>query len=74
VCPSLYLLPVLLDTTNVLKAWFFLSSNKEWGLSDNTFSYNVFYKNIVILFEDDLEDPWVIEMLEWWNECIDPMS
>ena len=53
---------------------FALSSDKEWGFIDNPFSYKAFYKNIVMLFKDDLEDPWVIETLEWWNECIDPFS
>jgi hypothetical protein len=53
---------------------FALSSDEEWGLGDNTFSYKAFYDNIITLFEDDLEDPWVIETLEWWNKCINPMS
>ncbi len=54
--------------------WFALSSDEEWGFIDNPFNYEAFYKNIVTLFEDDPEDQWVIETLEWWNECVNPMS
>ncbi|KAF8800022.1 hypothetical protein BYT27DRAFT_7119084 [Phlegmacium glaucopus] len=30
----------------------------------------VFYQNIVKMFEEDLDDPWVKETLAWWNEYI----
>jgi len=38
------------------------------------FSYEKFYENIVTLFEDDPEDPWVIDTLEWWNKYVNPIS
>jgi len=53
---------------------FSLSSDEEWGFIDNPFNYEAFYKNIVTIFEDDPEDPWVIDTLEWWNECVNPIS
>jgi hypothetical protein len=39
-----------------------------WTTDDGAFEYEVFYQNIVRMFEDDAEDPWVKETLGWWNE------
>jgi hypothetical protein len=39
----------------------------QWKSNDNLFSLHGFYNNIVALFEQDPQDPWVIDTLEWWN-------
>jgi hypothetical protein len=40
----------------------------QWSSSDNLFNLQLFYDNIVAMFEEDPEDPWIIETLKWWNE------
>lgn len=39
-----------------------------WVMDDGAFEYEVFYQNIVQMFEGDPKDPWVVDTLEWWNE------
>lgn len=39
-----------------------------WGIDDGDFEYQVFYQNIVSMFEDNPEDDWVKETLAWWQE------
>jgi len=38
---------------------------------DDNFDSEVFFKNIVKLFEDNPEDEWVVDTLEWWNKYVD---
>ncbi|KDR76066.1 hypothetical protein GALMADRAFT_139825 [Galerina marginata CBS 339.88] len=38
---------------------------RGWGTEDSAFDYEAFYQNIVKMFEDDPEDCWVIETLDW---------
>ncbi|KAJ7582252.1 hypothetical protein C8J56DRAFT_895050 [Mycena floridula] len=50
---------------------FGMDSMSEWGMEDGLFEMDQFYENIVALC-DDMDDPWVQETLEWWNDQIFP--
>lgn len=39
----------------------------QWKSNDNLFSLQEFYDNIVAVFEQNPQDPWVIGTLAWWN-------
>jgi hypothetical protein len=40
---------------------------RRWGSRADLFSIEDFYNNIVSTFEDNVDDPWVVETLDWWN-------
>jgi len=40
----------------------------QWASFDKVFNLEEFYDTIVMMFEKDVEDPWVIDTLVWWNE------
>jgi len=52
----------------IIQAYIALSSMSQWGSYDDLFNLQDFYTTIVMMFEQDPNDPWVIETLEWWNE------
>ena len=54
--------------SNPQKAYIALSGMKRWNTSDNLFYLDEFYDNIVSLFKDNTESPWVEETLNWWHE------
>jgi hypothetical protein len=37
---------------------------------DDNFDHEVFFKNIMKLFEDNPEDKWVVDTLAWWNKYV----
>jgi hypothetical protein len=37
-----------------------------WSTEDGHFKITEFYENIIQLF-DDMDDPWVINTLAWWD-------
>ena len=41
---------------------------KQWGPSADLFHLDEFYEDIVSMFEDNIDDPWVKGTLQWWNE------
>jgi hypothetical protein len=47
-----------------------LNSTEHWTALDGNFNLEVFYNLIVDLFEQDPNDPWVVDTLEFWNKCI----
>ena len=51
-----------------LKTYIALSSMSQWASYDNVFNLEEFYNSIVMTFETDPKDPWVVDTLEWWNE------
>jgi len=51
-----------------LKTYIALSNMKRWGSSNGLFYLDEFYDNIVSIFEDNADSPWVEETLEWWNK------
>jgi hypothetical protein len=51
-----------------LKTYIALSSMSQWASYDKVFNLEEFYDSIVMTFETDPEDPWVIDTLKWWNE------
>ena len=52
------------------QAHFVLSSVELWFSDDGIFNYEVFFDNIVDLFETDDKHPWVLKMLEWWQRYV----
>jgi hypothetical protein len=50
------------------KTYIALSNMKQWGVSANLFYLDEFYENIVSMFEDNADTPWVKETLCWWDE------
>jgi hypothetical protein len=48
------------------QARFLLSTMDSWSTEDGHFDMKAFYYSIVQLF-DDMESPWVIETLAWWD-------
>ena len=40
----------------------------RWGACNGLFYLDSFYDNIVSIFEDNADSPWVEETLEWWNK------
>jgi len=50
------------------KTYIALSSMSQWALYDKVFNLEEFYDTIVMAFEKEPEDPWVIDTLGWWNE------
>ncbi|KAG6835577.1 hypothetical protein H0H93_016837 [Arthromyces matolae] len=51
-------------------ARFALSSCEEWCIEDGNFNLWRFFENIVAIFEDDPDDPWVVDTLEWWDQNV----
>ena len=47
-------------------ARFALSSRPNWNYKEDNFDYRTFY-NSILLRLSDLSDPWVEELLKWWN-------
>jgi len=43
---------------------------KRWGSRTDIFSLEDFYDSIVSTFEDNVNNPWVDETLDWWNKYI----
>jgi len=39
----------------------------KWGLLHKQFRLDTFYNNIVSMFEENADDPWVKDTLSWWN-------
>ena len=50
---------------------FGLDSQVEWCEQDQEFVYEVFYRNLMQLFEDE---EWAAETIEWYNVCVHPFS
>ncbi|KAG6829760.1 hypothetical protein H0H87_010311 [Tephrocybe sp. NHM501043] len=48
---------------------FAIFSVKAWSICDALFDYKIFYFNIIAVFENEPENPWVQETLHWWNDC-----
>ena len=46
-----------------------LSSTNKWGAKDLHFDYRIFTNQLLALFKD-LMNPWVKNLLDWWNECV----
>jgi hypothetical protein len=40
---------------------------ESWSTEDDSFKVADFYNSIVELF-DDVDDPWVIDTLAWWDK------
>jgi len=40
----------------------------QWASFDKVFNLEELYDTIVMMFEKGVEDPWVIDTLDWWNE------
>ncbi|KAG6818546.1 hypothetical protein H0H92_002622, partial [Tricholoma furcatifolium] len=51
-----------------VQARFAISSVETWSMRDASFDYEMFYFNIVAIFEDEPDNPWVQETLHWWNQ------
>ncbi|KAG6825294.1 hypothetical protein H0H92_004132, partial [Tricholoma furcatifolium] len=51
-----------------VQACFAISSVEAWNSCDGPFDYEMFYFNMVAIFEDEPENPWVVETLKWWNQ------
>ncbi|KAJ7189664.1 hypothetical protein GGX14DRAFT_580524 [Mycena pura] len=45
-------------------------STKDWSRKDGAYDYVKMYRQVVALFEDDPEDEWVVETLEWYNDRV----
>jgi hypothetical protein len=46
----------------------FMCAEDDWRLDDGLFTKEEFFNTIVALFEQDPEDPWCVETLDWWNK------
>jgi hypothetical protein len=44
-----------------------LSSAKKWVNYIDEFNLDHFYDNIVAMFEENLDEPFIREMLDWWD-------
>ncbi|KAG6839635.1 hypothetical protein C0991_000639 [Blastosporella zonata] len=53
---------------------FVISSVDIWSIRNGTFNYQDFYSNIVSLFEEKPENPWVVETLDWWNRQLPDLT
>jgi hypothetical protein len=42
-----------------------LNGKESWSVQDGTFHMDVFFKNIMDLFDDK---EWVEETLDWWTQ------
>ena len=43
----------------------------KWGYAYRQFRLDIFYNNIVSMFEENADDPWVTDLLSWWNTYVD---
>jgi len=48
-----------------------LSTMPKWGNADNQFRLDTLYDDIVSMFEENADNPWVEETLSWWNAYVD---
>ena len=55
-------------TYNDIKAHIALCATEQWLRFDSHFDNEVFFNNIVDLFETNEGDAWVIETLAWWQK------
>jgi hypothetical protein len=60
-----FLMVIVLRPVSRLTQW------SNWAILDNNFDLGVFYNQIVELFEQDPDDPWVVDTLGFWNKCVD---
>jgi hypothetical protein len=42
--------------------------SKHNGRMDRNFHQKCFFESIVGLFEENLEDEWIINTLKWWDK------
>ncbi|KAG6906098.1 hypothetical protein DXG01_015939 [Tephrocybe rancida] len=52
------------------QAQFAISSCEKWAIIVGNFNLQKFYNNIVRIFEECPKDPYVVELLLWWNEQV----
>jgi hypothetical protein len=45
-----------------------LSSSEQWSTLDGNFNMEYFFNLITDLFEREVDDPWVVETLAFWNQ------
>ena len=48
-----------------------LSTMPKWGNAHDQFRLYTFYDNIVSMFEENADSPWVKETLSWWSMYVD---
>ncbi|KAG6839305.1 hypothetical protein C0991_004023, partial [Blastosporella zonata] len=53
-----------------VQARFALSSCEEWCSEDGKFNLWRLFENIVPVFEDNPDNPWVVETLQWWDRNV----
>jgi hypothetical protein len=59
---------IVLAITYRWQARWFLSAEDDWRLDDGLFSKQEFFNRVIELFEQDPDDEWCVETLEWWNK------
>lgn len=47
-----------------------MCAQDDWRAEDGVFEKEKFFMVVASLFEDDLDDPWCVETLAWWNEYV----
>ncbi|KAG6816711.1 hypothetical protein H0H87_003686 [Tephrocybe sp. NHM501043] len=57
-----------------VQAQFTISSVEAWSICNASFNYKIFYLNIIAVFEDKPENPWVQETLHWWNDQLPDLN
>ncbi len=70
-CPSeprLFLSLISIGSSYIQQVRQALSST-QWGVKDLHFDYRVFTNQLQSLFKDP-ENPWVQNLLDWWNKCV----
>jgi hypothetical protein len=47
-----------------------MCAEDDWRLDDGLFIKEDFFNMVVALFEQDPEDLWCVETLDWWNKYV----